>query len=140
MLQDLGQIYFHGGHYEKALQALSAGISAKNPKSQLYLGRSLMELGRLAEARDTFEDLVHVHPDQTQAYYYLGESSGRLGDMFGAHYNLGRYYRQKEDMKNADFHLKRALKLATDDSKKQMVERQLKEMKHPGKDKKPGTG
>lgn len=140
MLQDLGQIYFHGGHYEKALQALSTGSSAKNPKGRLYLGRTLMELGRLAEARDTFEDLVHFHPDQTQAYYYLGESSGRLGDMFGAHYNLGCYYQQKEDMKNADFHLKRALKLAADDSQKQMAERQLKELKHPCKDKKPGPG
>ncbi|WP_319523729.1 M48 family metalloprotease [uncultured Desulfosarcina sp.] len=140
MLQDLGQIYFHGGHYEKALQTLSAGSSAQDPKGRLYLGRTLMELGRLAEARDTFEDLVHFHPDQTQAYYYLGETNGRLGDMFGAHYNLGRFYQQKEDMKNADFHLKRAMKLATDESQRQMVEQQLKALKHPDKDKKPGPG
>ena len=139
MLQDLGQIYFHGGHYEKALQALSAGISAKNPKSQLYLGRSLMELGRLAEARDTFEDLVHVHPDQTQAYYYLGESSGRLGDMFGAHYNLGRFYYLKGDSKNAGFDFKRALNLAVDDTQKEMVERQLKALATKNK-KKSRTG
>jgi predicted Zn-dependent protease len=140
MLQDLGQIYFHGGHYEKSLQALSAGSSAKNPEGRLYLGRTLMELGRIAEARDTFADLVRFHPDQTQAYYYLGESNGRLGDMFGAHYNLGRYYQEKADKKNADFHLKRALKLAADDSQKQMVQRQLKTLKKPDKDKKPGAG
>jgi predicted Zn-dependent protease len=137
MLQDLGWIYFHDGQYEKALQALSAGSTSKNPKGQLYIGRSQMELGRLAEARDTFDNLVRDNEDYTQAYYYLGESSGRLGDMFSAHYNLGRYYHHKGDRKNAGFHLKRALKLASDDSQKQMVERQLKAL---APKKKPGPG
>lgn len=137
MLQDLGQIYFHGGHYDKAMQALSAATPSTDPKTQFYLGRTQMELGRLAEARDTFENLVRYNEDYTQAYYYLGESNGRLGDMFGAHYNLGRYYQRKGEMENAEFHLTRAEKLAVDESQKQMVERQLKELKHPGKDKKP---
>jgi tetratricopeptide (TPR) repeat protein len=140
MLQDLGQIYFHGGHYDKAMQALSAGNPATDPKTQFYLGRTQMELGRLAAARDTFENLVRYNEDYTQAYYYLGESSGRLGDMFGAHYNLGRYYQRKEDRENAGFHLRRAAKLAANESQKQMVERQLKALEHPGKDKKPPSG
>ncbi|MBC2710114.1 MAG: tetratricopeptide repeat protein [Desulfosarcina sp.] len=138
MLQDLGRIYFHDGQYEKAMEALSAGSSEKNPEGQLYLGRTQVELGRMVDARDTFENLVRSNQNFTQAYYYLGESSGRLGDMFGAHYNLGRFFRQKGDMKNAGFHLNRALKLAIDDSQKQMVERQLKAL-DPEKEKKPGA-
>lgn len=126
MLQDLGIIYFHDGQYEKAMEALSASSSEKDPESRLYLGRTQMELGRMAEARDTFENLVRYNEGFTQAYYYLGESSGRLGDMFSAHYNLGRFYRQKGDLKNAGFHLNRALKLAVEESQKQMVELQLK--------------
>ena len=82
MLQDLGKIYFHDGQYEEAMQALAAGRSEKNPDGQLYLGRTQMELGRIAEARDTFENLVRYNEDFTQAYYFLGESNGRLGDMF----------------------------------------------------------
>jgi predicted Zn-dependent protease len=139
MLQDLGRIYFHDGQYEKAMQALSTSSPEKYPEGQLYLGRTQMELGRVAEARDTFENLVRFHTDYTQAYYYLGESSGRLGDMFGAHFNLGRFYGLKGDLKNAGFHLNRALKLAVDDSQRRMVERQLKDL-NPEKEKKPGTG
>lgn len=128
MLQDLGMIYFHDGQYEKALQSLSAGGSDKYPEGQLYKGRTLLEMGRVAEARETFEKLIRFHPDYTQAYYYLGESSGRLGDMFSAHYNLGQYYQRQGDLKNAGFHLNRALKLATDDTQRKMVERRLSEL------------
>jgi beta-barrel assembly-enhancing protease len=126
MLQDLGKIYFHDGQYEKAMQTLSSSSSDKYPEGQLYLGRAQMELGRVADARDTFENLVRSNENFSQAYYYLGESSGRLGDMFAAHFNLGRFYQQKGDLKNAGFHLNRALKLASDQSQKQMVELQLK--------------
>jgi predicted Zn-dependent protease len=139
MLQDLGKIYFHDGQYVKAMEALSASQSEKDPESRLYLGRTQMELGRMAEARDTFENLVRYNENFTQAYYYLGESSGRLGDMFGAHYNLGRFYRQMGNLKNAGFHLNRAMKLAVDDAQKKMVAVQLKAM-NPRKEKKPGAG
>ena len=98
-----------------------------------------MELGRLAEAKDTFENLVRHNENFTQAYYFLGESSGRVGDMFGAHYHLGRFYRQKGDLKNAGFHLNRALKLAVDDAQKKMVELQLKALESK-KEKKPDAG
>lgn len=138
MLEDLGRIYFHDGQYEKALQALTAGSSDKNPDGQLYLGRTQMQMGRIAEARDTFENLVRYNGDYTQAYYYLGESSGRLGDMFGAHFYLGSFYQRKGDFKNAGFHLNRALKVAADDSQKQLVERQLNTL-DPRKTKIPDT-
>ena len=140
MIQDLGRIYFHSGDYDKAIRTLAAASPGKNPESQLYLGRAQMEMGRMAEARDTFENLVRYHQDYTQAYYYLGESHGRLGSMFGAHYNLGLFYQRKGDRKNADFHLKRAGRLATDDTQKQKVERRLKELNTSQDAKKPKTG
>jgi predicted Zn-dependent protease len=139
MLEDLGRIYFHDGQYEKALQTLSAISSEKSPEGQLYLGRTLMQMDRLAEARETLENLVRQHKNFGQAYYFLGESCGRLGDMFGAHYYLGRYYQREGNFKNADFHLKRALKLADDDAKKRLAERQLKSLEQK-KDKKPDAG
>lgn len=139
MLQDLGMIYFNDGQYEKALEALLAGKSGKNPEGRLYLGRTQMELGRLAEARDTFENLVRDYADYAPAYFYLGESSGRLGDMFNAHYHLGRYYQLKGDLRNAGFHLNRALSLATSDREKDLVEQQLKALPS-ARVKKPGSG
>ena len=139
MLQDLGKIYFHDGAYKKAMEALSASNSANDPEGQLYLGRTQMELGQLAEAKDTFEKLVHYHQDYTQAYYFLGESNGRMGDMFAAHYNLGRFYQRKGDMRNAGFHLNRAQKLAVDETQKEMVNRELKALGDT-KGKKPPAG
>jgi predicted Zn-dependent protease len=126
MLADLGRIYYHDGQYEKALRALSTLSADQSLEGQLYLGRTQLQLGRIAEAKAIFENLVRYNEGFTQALYFLGESSGRLGDMFGAHYYLGRYYQQKLDLKNARFHLQRALKMAIDDTQKQMAERQLK--------------
>ncbi|BBO82648.1 hypothetical protein DSCO28_32140 [Desulfosarcina ovata subsp. sediminis] len=139
MLQDLGKIYFQDGQYKKALNTLAASRSETYPEGQLYLGRSQLELGQLAAARETFDNLVRYHEDYTQAYYYLGESSGRLGDMFAAHYNLGRFYGLKGDRENANFHLNRAMKLAASDAQREQVERQIEDL-DPKKDKKSKAG
>ena len=139
MLQDLGRIYFHGGQYEKAIDALSASNSAKRPEGRLYLARTQMGLGRIADARDTLEQLVRDHEDFTEAYFFLGQASGQLGDLFGAHYHLGRYYQQQGDLKNAGFHLNRALRLASDDAQRQKVARELDSLT-PKNRKRPETG
>ena len=139
MLQDLGKIYFYKGQYDKALNALSSGDPAKYPESQLYRGRILLETGHLAEARETFESIIQEHKDYTQAYYYLGESNGRIGDMFGAHFNLGCFYQLKGDRKNADFHLKRALKLAVSPSQQEMAQQRLDAL-DPKNEKKTNAG
>jgi len=97
-------------------------------------------LGRVAEAQDTFENLVRYHQNYMQAYYYLGESNGRLGNMFSAHYNLAHFYQLKGDRKNAGFHLKRAATLATVESEKRMVERRLEELNDSENAQKPGRG
>ena len=138
MLQDLGKIYFHEGEYEKASTALMAGASTKYPEGRLYLGRAQMELDRTADAKETFENLIRDDENYTQAYYYLAEASGRLGDTFGTHYNLGIFYRQKMDLKNAQFHLNRARNLAVNEAQREMVDRQLK-MIVPNKGKRPPT-
>ncbi|MDL2321012.1 M48 family metalloprotease [Desulfosarcina sp. OttesenSCG-928-B08] len=135
MLQDLGMFYFHNGQYEQAVNTLSASRSKKYPQGLLYLGRSQLELGQLADARETFQDLVADHEDYAQACYYLGETSGRLGDMFDAHYYLGRFYLLKQDLKNADFHLKRAMTLARTDAEKAQASAQLRHLS-PEKDNK----
>ena len=139
MLQDLGKIYFNDGQYEKALEALTAGKSDSNPEARLYLGRAQMELDHMADARETFENLVRDYADYAPAYFYLGESSGRLEDMFAAHYHLGRYYQLKGDLRNAGFHLNRALSMATSDIEKELVEQQLKTLPSASV-RKPGSG
>lgn len=128
MLQDLGRIYFQGGDYEKAMGILSSAGMAGHPQARLYLARTQLGLGRIADARKTLEQLVRDHEGFTEAYFFLGQSSGQLGDLFGAHYHLGRYYRLTGDLRNADFHLNRALGLAVDEAQRREVTRQLEIM------------
>lgn len=130
MLKDLGQIYFLDGQYREALNILenSASISSNDPEVFFYLGRAQMELGRLHEAAVTFEELIEKNDDYPQALYSLGETYGKLGRLDEAHYCLGVYYKKKHDVKNAAFHLKRALELMEDPDKREKIEKMLKEI------------
>ena len=130
MLKDLGQIYFFDGQYREALNILenAASISSNDPEVFFYLGRAQMELGRLHEAAVTFEELIEKNDDYPQALYSLGETYGKLGRLDEAHYCLGVYYKKKYDVKNAAFHLKRALELMEDPDKREKIEKMLKEI------------
>ena len=130
MLKDLGQIYFLDGRYQDALDTLesAASISSNDPEVLFYLGRAQMELGRLHEASVTFEELIEKNDKYPQAFYSLGETYGKLGRLDEAHYCLGVYYKKKEDVKNAVFHLKRALELTADPDKREKIEKMLKEI------------
>jgi predicted Zn-dependent protease len=130
MLKDLGQIYFLDGRYQDALNTLesAASISSSDPEVIFYLGRTQMELGRLHDAAVTFEELIEKNPDYSQAFYSLGQTYGKLGRLDEAHYCLGVYYKKKHDVKNAAFHLKRALENMRDPDKREKIETLLKEI------------
>jgi predicted Zn-dependent protease len=87
-----------------------------------------MELGRLHDAAVTFEELIEKNPDYSQAFYSLGQTYGKLGRLDEAHYCLGVYYKKKHDVKNAAFHLKRALENMRDPDKREKIETLLKEI------------
>ncbi|MBU0987743.1 MAG: M48 family metalloprotease [Proteobacteria bacterium] len=129
ILKDLGRIYFLDGRYPEALNTLSAagGIAAFDPEGLFYLGRTQMEMDRLTDAVVTFENLVAENSDYNQAYYFLGESCGRLGKLADAHYYLGIYYKNDLNYKNAVFHLQKALETMKDPYKKDKIEEMLKE-------------
>ena len=80
-----------------------------------------MELGRLKEAAVTFEELIAKKYDYPRAFYSLGETYGKLGRLDEAHYCLGIYYKEKNDFKNALFHLKRALDNISDPDKREKI-------------------
>ncbi|MFC1877996.1 tetratricopeptide repeat protein [Thermodesulfobacteriota bacterium] len=80
-------------------------------------------------AADAFEKLIRLYPDYAQAYYYLGETYGRLEKLNYAHFNLGVYYKMTLDYKNAAFHLEKALKTTDDPEKKIKIEVMLIEIR-----------
>ena len=130
LLKDLGRLYFLNGRYDEALtilENLAAGPTAP-PEALFYLGRTQLELGRQDEALRTLDTLVARHPDYPSARYFLGEAFGRAGRLAEAHYHLGLYHYARRDMKNARFHLQRALDEIQDDRRREQIREILADM------------
>jgi len=94
-----------------------------------FSGRVKAETGKLTEAEQIFKTITERHPYYTPALYFLGETSGKAGNIADAHYYLGSYYAVKEDFKNARFHLGKALLETDDQSRKIDIEEMLKAIK-----------
>jgi len=131
ILKDLGLIYFNDGQYEQAFRIFegAAGIISNDPEILFYLGRTQVELGYLMDATATFEALIAKKYNYPRAFYFLSETYGKLGKLDDAHYNLGIYYDKKGDVKNAAFHLKKALEHMDDPNKRAVIENMLKDIK-----------
>jgi tetratricopeptide (TPR) repeat protein len=100
-------------------------LAPNNPQRLFYLGRTQIETGRLEEATVTFEQLISIYPEYSRAYYFLGETNGKLGKLDYAHYYLGIYYKLGSNFKNAAFHLKKALETMDDPEKRAEIEKML---------------
>jgi predicted Zn-dependent protease len=131
ILKDLGLIYFNDGQYEQASRIFegAASITSNDPEILFYLGRTQVELGHLMDAVATFEALIAKKYNYPRAFYFLSETYGKLGKLDEAHYNLGIYYEKKGDIKNAAFHLKKALEHMDDPNKRAVIESMLKDIK-----------
>lgn len=113
VLSDLGRIYFLTGRYDEALRSLEADLTLKkdDPQGLLYLGRTFLATGRLDEAAAKFEALINSgNTSYQQVYYFLGETYSKLKRTAASHYYLGVYYFNKNEYRNAQFHLIRAKK------------------------------
>jgi len=132
ILKDLGRIYFLDGRYPEALRVLegATGILPDDQEALFFTGRILLELGRPKEAASKFETIIKQSSYMTQALFFLGEAYSKQGKPGEAHYYLGIFYKRKGKLKNASFHLKRALRNITDSVKKQKIEEMLKEIEN----------
>jgi predicted Zn-dependent protease len=131
ILRDLGRTYFQDGRYSEAQKTLEGAISLApdDPEILFYLGRINMETGNLKKAEELFITITEKHSYYKQALYFLGETCGKMGNMADAHYYLGLYYSGKEDIKNARFHLEKALQGTGDQGRKIKMEEMLKEIR-----------
>jgi predicted Zn-dependent protease len=127
---DLGRIYFLAGRYPEALNILASleSLAPNHPRRLYYLGRTQMKMGRYQDAIDAFEKTIRFYPEYTPAYQYLGKSYGKLDKFSYAHYYLGIYYQRILNLKNADFHLQKALAMMDDPAKRDEIEKMLGEV------------
>jgi predicted Zn-dependent protease len=127
-VRELGRVYFLNGNYKEAHAMLigAASPSSRDSEVRYYLGRTLKELGKHKEAALELEQLLKEDPNYTQAYYHLGLIYGEQEIMGKAHYYLGLYYAKKGHLKNAVFHLRRAVSHLKEPKKKNKAEEILK--------------
>jgi predicted Zn-dependent protease len=132
ILRDVGRIYFLDGQYQQALKTLETAHNriSGDPICGLYLGQTQMELGMLKDASTSFQNLVKKHPNYTEAYYFLGQSLGKQGDLGDAHYYLGIYHIKKRDYPTALAQFKRALKYSSDSERRAEIEKTIKKLEN----------
>jgi predicted Zn-dependent protease len=130
LLQELGRVYFLDGKYERARATLESALplTRHNAEGRFYLGRTLLETEDLEAAAEAFETVLRQQSDYTDAYYFLGETRGKQGRMSDAHFRLGQFYWRTKDLKNATFHLQRAMKADPDPARRETIEALLDEI------------
>ncbi len=128
ILRDVGRVYYLDGQYQQALKMLITAYNRipDDAECGLYLGQTYMEMERFDEASPVLQAVVEKHPGFTQAYYILGQSLGKQGNMGDAHYYLGIYHTRKGDYKTAVAQYRRALKYVKDPDRRRKIEERLK--------------
>ncbi len=131
ILSDMGRSYFFAGNYGQAISVLKGALAfrPRDREGHFLLGRSYLETGESLEAIEVLKSLVALYPNFTEGYYYLGNAYDKINNFGEAHYNLGLYFEQKGDTKNAGFHFKRALKVLGDDpARRESIRKKLKNL------------
>lgn len=129
ILMGMGRSYFLAGKYEQAVNTLQGALAfrPKDREGRFLLGRSYLETGKFHDAVEALKHLVILDPDFTEGYYYLGNAYDKIQNSGEAHYNLGLYFEQKRDAKNARFHFKQALKFFKNDpARRESIHKKLK--------------
>lgn len=130
VLSDLGRSYYSIGQYNDAVDVLQRAVAADpdDTDARFYLGRIDLSLGNYAGAVDHLERVMDRAPHYPQAASFLGEAYGKMGRLGPAHFYLGLYYKDQNSLRNAVFHMKRALEHLTDPVRSEKARAVLKEM------------
>jgi predicted Zn-dependent protease len=128
ILRDVGRVYFLNGQYQQSLKMLKTAhnMIPDDAECGLYLGQTYMEMELFDEASPVLQEVVKKHPGYTQAYFILGQSLGKQGNLGDAHYYLGVYHTRKGDSKNAVLQYRQALKYVKDPERRAKIEERLK--------------
>ena len=112
-------------------QQKAVALSPEDPEGQNFLGNTLMELGRLAEAEASYRRALQLKPDYVDAQSNLGKVLRELGrlaeaeasnrralelkpDFVEAHINLGAVLKELGRLAEAEASYRRALELKPD--------------------------
>ena len=131
ILVDLGETYFEMGKFDKAQQVLTSALTLEpdQPMALYALGRCQLEQGQAAEASKQLEKAIRINNRLPKINYYLGLAYGKMNKLVDAHYHFGIYYKRQGSLRNAQFHFQEALRLTNDPKEKEILNRELAEIK-----------
>ena len=134
ILKTLGKVYFDTGNYAKAQSVFEGtlGIMPHDYECNLYMGRVLIEYGKLDQAMDLLLPFGSDDKGETNVYYCLGDIYTRKGKLLESQYYLGMYYKNKQDVRNALIQFERALKIAQEPEMKKKIQKNIDELKGEG--------
>jgi predicted Zn-dependent protease len=130
ILRDVGRVYFLDGQYQQSLKMLKTAhnMIPDDAECGLYLGQTYMDMGLFDEASPILLEVVKKHPNYTKAYYTLGQSLGKQGNLGDAHYYLAIYHTRRNDYKNAAVQYRRALKYVKNPERRDKIEKRLERL------------
>jgi predicted Zn-dependent protease len=128
MLRDVGRVYYLDGQFEQSLKMLKTArnMIPDDADCSLYLSETYMAMGLYDEATPILRGVVEKHRGYTKAYYILGQSLGKQGNLADAHYYLGIYHTRRRDLKNAIAQYQLALRHTQDAERRAIIEKRLK--------------
>jgi predicted Zn-dependent protease len=120
-------VYYLDGQFEQAAKMLTTARNRMPDDADcgLFLGQTYIAMGRYEESSAILLDVVKKHPRYTRAYFTLGQSLGKEGNLADAHYYLAIYHIRKLDLKTAVAQYRRALKYTTDADRRAEIEERL---------------
>jgi predicted Zn-dependent protease len=130
ILRDVGRVYYLDGQFDQSLKMLKTAqnMLPDDADCSLYLGQTYIAMGAYDEASSVLRDVIEKHPGYTKAYYTLGQSLGKQGNLADAHYYLAIYHTRKRDLKTAAVQYRHALKHTQDAERRSKIEERLKKI------------
>ena len=143
-LTDLGYTLFLKKDFQGALEVLSRALVLKPQSVQTlyHLARTYEELGVLDRAQDLYERVVLLDPNHIDSLYRLGVIYGQRGDMARAHLFSGLFFDQRDQIRQALYHMRRAKSeyVSSPPEIRTRIDKELARLEEKEKDKPRGFG
>ena len=141
--QTMGVSYFYMGDMKNAQAALSQSIIVlpNDAVSRYFLGQTYEQEGQWELALQNFNKARVLNPDLEELYYHMAKVNNQLGRVGEAHLLYGVHSKEEGNIKNAQFHFRKALELYQGNPAKiAEIEGYLKDLKEKKRPEKPEPG
>ncbi|HRR42876.1 MAG TPA: tetratricopeptide repeat protein, partial [Syntrophales bacterium] len=134
ILLELGKAYLASGRTSDAITLLrrSYELDDQDNETLLYLGRAYEEAGSYSTALEFYRQYSSKNPKDVNIFYNMAMAYGKTGNNARSHYYFALYFKNKNKVESALFHLKEAQKYG-DPELKAEIEKEIELLRPPKK-------